>query len=522
MTPHNTWDLIIVGAGSSGAALAGRSVALGKRVLLLEGGPDYRSAEMPEVWRSPNPLRALLDPHATDAFVWKGLNAARTDAQPSSLYWRGRGVGGSSAINGQIAIRPPVEDFEDWAKQGCEGWSPADVLPYFSKLEDDEQFGDEDYHGNDGPIPIYRTPEESWGSVDAALKASATEAGMPWAEDLNAPGATGVSPYPINSREGRRVTTNDAYLEPARTDDNLTIIGNAVVDRVIFAAGRAIGVSAIVDGTEKTFQGGQIVLSAGTVHTPTILMRSGIGPAAMLKASGVRPRIDLPVGLGLQDHPVVFVGIPLREGAAVKSPDERHTNVAARYTSDDPASQFNDMLIMAANQNVLAMERADITFGAGAFGVWVNQVYSTGSVELVSSNPLEQPFVRQRMLSDARDLSRMRQGIRFVVDLTRSAAVDQIRLKTSETLNEAVLAVLDDDEKLDAFLLASAADAQHATSTCRMGSAGDPAAVVGPDCAVYGTEGLFVVDASIFPTVPRANTNLIAIMAGELMADRLR
>ncbi|WP_433445274.1 aldehyde dehydrogenase family protein [Nonomuraea sp. CA-141351] len=211
------WDIIVVGAGSAGAPLAVRSAERGKRVLLLEAGPDYRSAQMHEAWRSPNPVRALLDPSATEGLVWMGVNSSRTDKQAQAPYWRGRGVGGSSSINGQIAIRPPMEDFDDWAAAGCAGWSWQDVLPYFAKLEDDEEFGDEPYHGRGGPTPIFRMPRDRWGGADSALCAAALAAGHPWAPDVNAPHASGVSPYPINSRAGRRVTVEEGLERAAGT-----------------------------------------------------------------------------------------------------------------------------------------------------------------------------------------------------------------------------------------------------------------------------------------------------------------
>jgi choline dehydrogenase len=518
---ENGWDLIVVGAGSSGAALAARAADKGARVLLLEAGPDYGAAQMPEVWRSPNPMRALLDPAACERLIWHGLNATRTDEQAPAPFWRGRGVGGSSAVNGQIAIRPPMEDFEDWAGAGCTGWSPRDVLPYFAKLEDDERFGDAPYHGRGGPIPIYRTPQDAWGAVDAALHRAAGAAGHAWAPDVNAPGATGISPYPINSRGGRRVTTNDAYLEPARSAPGLTIRGDALVDRVLVADGRAVGVSVLTGGTLTSEYADLVVLSAGAIHTPAILLRSGVGPAGDLRALGIEVLRDLPVGQGLQDHPVVFVGIPLNAESAVRTPDDRHTNVCVRYSSGDPAGQPNDMLVSSGNQNVLAMEFADMSFGAGAFGVWVNQVYSRGSVRLASSDPAVQPEVRERMLADPRDLARLRAGVRHVLELVRGDEVAPITAFSPDRLNADLLAVVDDDAALDGHLLATAYDAQHATSTCAMGDPSAPGTVVDPDCRVLGLEGLRVVDASIFPTVPRANTNLAAIMAGELMADRL-
>lgn len=514
------WDVIVVGAGSAGAALAVRSAEKGKRVLLLEAGPDYRSAQMHEAWRSPNPAVALMDPTAAEGLVWTGLNSSRTDKQQQAPYWRGRGVGGSSSVNGQIAIRPPMEDFEDWAALGCSGWSPEDVLPYFAKLEDDEEFGDEPHHGRGGPTPIHRTPRSRWGGVDTALAESALAAGFAWAPDVNAPAATGVSPYPINSRDGRRVSVNDAYLEEARELGNLTIRGDALVDRVVFEGDRAVGVRFVTGGSAVTEHADTVVLSAGVIHSPGILMRSGIGPAAHLRSLGVDVRQDLPVGLGMQDHPMALVSLPLVEEAAVRTPNDRHTNVCVRWTSGTGAP-VNDLMFVSMNQSVLSMAAASTVTASGAYGVWLNHNHSRGVLTLASTDPADQPLVRQMMLSDERDLARLREGVRTLVDLARRPETAAITRGSLESANPDLFAALDDDGALDDHLMATVADAQHGTSTCRMGSPDAAGTVVDPACRVLGVDGLRVVDASVFPSVPRANTNLAAIMAGELMADRL-
>ncbi|MQS36221.1 GMC oxidoreductase, partial [Streptomyces katsurahamanus] len=237
--------------------------------------------------------------------------------------------------------------------------------------------------------------------------------------------------------------------------------------------GRAVGVRVIQDGTATVEYADLVVLSAGAVHSPAILLRSGVGPARRLRSLGVDVVRDLPAGQGLQDHPVVFVSIPLNAESAVRTPDDRHTNVCVRFTGDGPAAETNDLMITSGNQNVLAMEIAETHAGAGAFGVWVNRVHSRGEVTLASADPTVQPMVRQRMLSDARDLARMRTGVRHVVELACGDEVRPITACPPERVNSGLFAALDDDAALNRRLLATAYDAQHATSTCAMG---DPAA----------------------------------------------
>lgn len=520
--------MVVVGAGSAGAPLAARLARAGRRVLLLEAGHDGRGSTLPSVWRSPNPVPALLDPRAGADLVWADLLASRTDQQAPAPYWRGRGLGGSSAINGQIAIRPPLVEFDEWADGGLTGWSADEVLPFFCRSEDDEQFGREPYHGTGGPIPVHRTPRDRWGAVDAALCAAALAAGHPWAEDVNAPGTVGVSPYPINSRDGRRVSVNDAYLDDLRDDsrdgEHLTVLGNALVDRVLVRDGRAVGLRVLEEGVPAEVHADLVVLSAGAVHSPSILLRSGIGPADPLGELGIEVIADLPVGAGLQDHPLAGVSLPLTEEATISTADDRHTNVCVRYSSGHPQGRPLDMMMLSLNQNILPMDHeADrrLRHGAGAIGVVLHQPWSRGSVELVSTDPSVQPRVRESMLADGRDRERLRGGVRAAVEMSMHPAVAAITDGPVERANPTLFTVLHDDARLDAHLLATVADAQHATSTCPMGLPDEPGTVVTADCGVLGVEGLHVVDASVLPTVPRANTHLVTVMLGEVMADRL-
>ena len=450
--------------------------------------------------------------------------ARRTARQQPRIYWRGKGVGGSTSVNGVIAIRGLLSAFDEWAEIGCEGWSGAQVLPYFNRLESDP-LGQE-FHGAEGPIPVYRAPVDAWGPVDRALREAALALGHPWCDDLNAPDAEGVCTYAINSRDGHRVSANDAYLEPARERPNLTILGESTVDRVLFDGTRATHVRVLRPDGVQDFAAALIVLSAGTIHSPAILQRSGVGPATLLRPLGIDVVADLPVGDGFFDHPFVRLELKLRPELLATDPQARHTNCCLKFSSGLPGAPACDLPMISFNHGGIGVQQDMAQFGEAGLHVNLMEARSRGHVRIDSPDPLRQPVVEENMLDHPFDRERMRLATRRLGRMAQQDAFQ--RICTDIQLGNSGRKLDDvfdfDDDALDDWMLENCSDSQHGAGGCCMGlrDAADGRSVVDPDCRVRGLHGLRVIDASIMPLDCQANTNFSTMMIGEKMADQLR
>ena len=559
------FDYIIIGGGSAGSVLASRLTEKSTNsVLLLEAGKDYPPGKEPEELNNNFVATAKGAPR----FTWPGLSASflprpgtAPDQRPKRRYNQGKVIGGGSSVNGMCANRGLPSDFDGWQERGAKGWSWEDVLPYFKKLEKDYDF-DGPLHGEEGPIGLRRLFEDQWpGFTTAAIKAAKKE-GWKNLKDQNAVFGDGYFPIPMNNIDGKRISASSAYLtNSVRSRQNFEMLDLSDVKTLIFEGRKVKGVKVNRLDENIDIYAREVIVCAGALHTPPLLMRSGIGPGGELTALGVEVIADrIGVGKNLMEHPGVNFGAYLKKESRLTPGLPTHMIAAVRWSSGLEGVPSGDMYIVPTNRAAWH----PIGDRMGIMQLWVNKSYSTGEVTLEAGDIFGEPNVDFNMCSDRRDMERMIAGVRVMAKLCemselKEAVLDVFpvsygtrarkvgvysnwnRLQTwvgAQAMDASsfmrrwiienmiadgpsIAELMQDESVIEQWIRKTVLGHWHASCTCRMGSEDDPSAVTDPAGRVYGVSGLRICDASIMPMVPCANTNISTIMIGEKISDTI-
>ena len=517
-------DIVIVGAGSAGCVLAGRlSEDPQTSVLLLEAGRPDKKLEVS--------IPAAFSKLFKTSYDWAYETVPQPHAGGRRMYWpRGKMLGGCSSINAMIYIRGHRGTYEDWVRQGCEGWGYEDLLPLFKRSEKYEEGADE-FHGTGGPLHV--APLRDPNPLSHRFLEAAESYGLPRNEDFNGPRQEGVGFYRVTQKRGRRWSSADAFLRPAFHRKNLTVRTGAQATRVLLEKGRAVGVEYLQDGASKIVSAGQVILSGGAVASPHLLLLSGIGPAAELQSHGIDVEVDLPgVGENLQDHLLLALNYRCKkkltlDGAEALGPLLKYfvfkkgrltSNVAecGGFTRVEEAAPIPDLQFHFAPG--FYKEHGFGNPEGYGFGIapTLVQPASRGRLTLASKNPLTPPAIDPRYFSQSRDLEILSEGARRSQEILESPIFEEFR---GEAIFDAD-GIRQDPTALESLVRQEAETIYHPVGTCKMGL--DELAVVDPRLRVRGVEGLRVVDASIMPTVVNGNSHAPTLAIAEKGAELLR